>query len=110
MPSHQSRKEVVRVPVKEFVTVAFAEDMDLAKEYKRLLAKEDIPVPIKNPQDSQGYSGIAVMVPEDDLDRAHYLIVSHDQYDDFYDTVFNSGDIALNDENLEDDLFDDDQY
>jgi hypothetical protein len=110
MPSHQTRKQVVRVPVKEFVTVAFAEDMDLAKDYKRLLAKEDIPVSIKNPHDSSSSSGIAVMVPEDHLDRAHYLIVSHNQYDDFYDTVFNSGELGLDDENLEEDLFDDDQY
>jgi len=110
MPSHQTRKQVVRVPVKEFITVAFAEDMELAKEYKDLLAKEDIPVSIKNPPDASSYSGIAVMVPEDHLDRAHYLIVSHDQYDDFYDTVFNSGQIELDDESLEDDLFDDDQY
>ena len=43
MPSHQSRKQVVRVPVKEFITVAFAEDIELAKEYKKMLAKEDIP-------------------------------------------------------------------
>ena len=110
MPSHQSRKEIVRVPVKEFVTVAFAEDMDLAKEYKRLLAKEELPVSIKSQPDSSSYSGIAVMVPEDHLDRAHYLIVSHDQYDDFYDTVFNSGELELENDNLEEDLFDDDQY
>ncbi len=110
MPSHQSRKQVVRVPVKEFVTVAFAEDIELAREYKKLLGQEGIQVSIKNPPDASSYSGIAVMVPEDHLDRAHYLIVSHDQYDDFYDTVFNSGELELDDESLEDDLFDDDQF
>ena len=110
MPSYENRKQAVRVPVKEFVTVAFAEDMDLAKEYKKLLAKENIPVSIKTRPESSSYSGIAVMVPEDHLDRAHYLIVSQDQYDDFYDTVFDSGNLELGDDNLEEDLFDDDQF
>ena len=68
MPSHENRKQAVRIPVKEFVTVAFAEDMDLAKEYKELLAKENIPVSIKTQPESSSYSGIAVMVPEDHLD------------------------------------------
>ncbi len=91
--------------MKEFATVAFAEDMDLAKEYKQLLNEGDIPAVIKTQQDAgSGFPGIAVMVPEDHLDEAHVLIESQGTYNDFYDMVFNDGD----DEFGEDDGYDDD--
>ena len=81
--------------MKEFVTVAFAEDMDLAKQYKKLLTDDDIPVVIKSQSEStSGFPGIAVMVPEDHLDEAHVLIESQGTYTDFYEMAFQNQDEA----------------
>ena len=76
--------------VKEFVTVAFAEDMDLAKQYQELLRNNEISVQIKRqPEMAQsGFSDIAITVPEDSLDEAHALISEKSSYDDFFDMVF----------------------
>jgi len=80
--------------VKEFVTVAFAEDMELAKQYQELLRNNEISVRIKRqPEMAQsGFSDIAIMVPEDSLDEAHALISEKASYDDFFDMVFNDQD------------------
>ncbi len=77
--------------VKDLVTVAFAEDMDLAKQYKQMLADHDIPVAIKRqPEMAQnGFSDIAILVPESLLDEAHELISEQSVYDDFFAMAFN---------------------
>jgi len=68
------------------VVVAFAKDMEQAREYETLLRVNDIPVRIGEPQPNGiGEHEIAVMVPEDYLDEAHVIIESQDAYDDFYD-------------------------
>lgn len=93
-----------RTPLKEFVTVAFAEDMDLAKHYKKLLSENDIPAIIRTQSESSSsYPGIAVMVPEDHLDEAHVLIESQGTYNDFYEMAFQDEE----EEDVNDD-FDDD--
>ncbi len=76
--------------LKDYVTVAFAEDLDLARQYGRLLAEQDIPSVIKNLGKAQqdGQSGIAVMVPEEFLDEAYVLISEEASYDDFFDAAF----------------------
>ena len=111
MTIHRKKKQNVRIPLKEFVTVAFAEDMDLAKQYKKLLNDDDIPVAIKSQPDSSASSpGIAVMVPEDHLDEAHVLIESQGSYNDFYEMVFKEDgyDSDSDDDNLDDDVYDED--
>ena len=91
--------------MKEFVTVAFAEDMELAKDYKKLLNDDNIPVAIKDqPDSSSGYHGIAVLVPEEYLDEAHVLIESQGVYTDFYDMVFADNDSE--DWDIDEDIFD----
>jgi hypothetical protein len=105
MASSSNKKQSSRTPLKEFVTVAFAEDMDLAKEYKKLLSDENIPVAVKGQSDSAGLPGIAVMVPEEFLDEAHVLIESQGAYNDFYDMVF--GETDFDDEEFDDDTFED---
>lgn len=86
--SPRKKKNQGQTSLKEFVTVAFAEDMDLAKQYKKMLVDEDIPVAIKESHDTAThFSGVAVMVPEDYLDEAHVLIESHTSYD-FYESAF----------------------
>jgi len=104
MANRHNKKRSTRTPLKEFVTVAFAEDMDLAKQYKKLLIDDDIPTVIKTQSESpSGFPGIAVMVPEDHLDEAHVLIESQGAYTDFYEMAFQDQD----QENIPDD-FDDD--
>ncbi len=93
MTNRHKKKRVTRTPLKEFVTVAFAEDMDLAKQYKKLLTEDEIPVTIKSQSESpSSFPGIAVMVPEDYLDEAHVLIESQGAYSDFYEIAFGDQD------------------
>jgi len=76
--------------VKEYVTVAFAEDVDLARQYETLLQEHHIPAMVKKqPQPTEGeFSGIAVMVPEEFLDAAYDLISKEVSYDDFFEAAF----------------------
>jgi hypothetical protein len=94
--------------VKELVTVAFAEDLELAKEYKEMLAGHDIPAAIKRqPEMAQsGFSDIAILVPEDLLDEAHDLISQQAACDDFFDMAFGNSDYELDDQS-DDPLYDD---
>jgi hypothetical protein len=83
----------------ELVTVAFAEDMDLAKEYRDMLKENEIPCAIKaksNP--ASDFDGVAILVPEDFLDEAHELIESKSSVADFYDLAFGDDSIELDDE------------
>ena len=94
MPARQRKiQQHAQTSLKEFVTVAFAEDVDLAKQYKKLLNDNNIPSAIRTqPEDSGKFPGVAVMVPEDYLDEAHVLIESEGSYNDFYDMVFHDQD------------------
>ena len=69
-----------------YVVVAFAEDIEQAREYKTLLDANDITAVISE-HDEQAIDSteIAVMVPEEFLDEAHVVIESQQAYDDFYD-------------------------
>ena len=80
--------------VKDMVTVAFAEDMELAKQYQQLLQDNEIDAHIKRqPEMAQnGFSDIAIIVPEEALDEAHALISEKSNYDDFFDMVFSDQD------------------
>ena len=90
MPKRVKKEADNATAVKDFVTVAFAEDMDLAKQYKQMLAEHEIPVTIKRqPEMAQnGFSDIAILVPESLLDEAHSLISEKSSYDDFFDMMF----------------------
>lgn len=106
MTGRRKKKQSGQTSLKEFVTVAYAEDMELAKQYKKMLKADGIPVAIKSQNESSGYfPGIAVMVPEDYLDEAHVLIESHSAYDDFYDTAFHDDPYEALDEDIYDDEF-----
>ncbi len=89
MGSGKRKKNSAPTSLKELVTVAFAEDLDLAKQYKKLLNENDIPASIKSQaDDNPGFPGVAVMVPEDYLDEAHVLIESQGSFEDFFDMAF----------------------
>ncbi len=77
----------------DYVIVAIAEDIDLANEYRDTLAKNDIPaVTAAQKSYSSGAAGIAVMVPEDFLERAQEIIESYQEFDHFIDDAFNTPD------------------
>ena len=79
--------------LKGLVTVAFAEDVDLATHYKELLNDNDIPAAIKTrPNPELPFQGVAVMVPEDHLDEAHVIIANQSSMGDFYDLAFSEDD------------------
>ncbi|MBW8017177.1 MAG: DUF2007 domain-containing protein [Planctomycetes bacterium] len=79
--------------LKGFVTVAFAEDIDLANQYKELLNDSEIPAAVKTRPDAEvSFQGIAVMVPEDYLDEAHVIIANQSSMGDFYDLAFSDDD------------------
>ena len=88
-----------------YVVVAFADDLEQAREFKSLLEVNDVSAIISEQKESAlGSKEIAVMVPEDFLDEAHVIIESQQAYDDFYDFALeeeHSGD-------FDDDLFEDD--
>ena len=86
MNKHPKKGNKGNVKVKEYVVVAFVDDMEQAREYETLLRLNDIPAVIKEQLDG-GADGkaVAILVPEDFLDEAHVVIESQDAYDDLCD-------------------------
>jgi hypothetical protein len=80
------------VDIKNLVTVAYAEDLELAEYYKRLLLDNSIPVAINQiPKgEKTHFSDIAVQVPEEFIDQAYNFLARQAACDDFFDTVFGS--------------------
>jgi hypothetical protein len=77
----------------DYVTVAIAEDVDLADEYRDLLAKNNIPAATATQKSySSGVIGIAVMVPESCVEQAQEIIESCQDFDNFLDNAFNDPD------------------
>ena len=108
MAKQYKKSQKTEARLQEYVTAAFTEDMEQAKNYEVLLKSNDIPAIIKQQdKDSDESMGknIAVMVPEDFLDETHVIIESQDAYDDFYDFALESeGDGDFDDELLDDQL------
>lgn len=92
--------------LKDLVVVTLLSDADQAKEYQTLLRLNDIPAMIKEQVDPTGeHKGVAIMVPEDNLDEAHVVIESQDAYDDFYDYAMEDEDDMDFDADFLDDEF-----
>lgn len=92
-----------KLSVEELVTVAFAEDLELARQNKQLLEENGITAVIKESEESEN-NQIAVMVREEDLDQAHALIASHASFEEFFDVFFGDNGRLL------DDAFDEELY
>lgn len=89
MPNRKRKKQQSNSALKDLVTVAFAEDVDLAKQYKKLLNDNEIPAAVRSQSNQEmSYQGVAVLVPEDYLDEAHIIIESQASIGDFYDMAF----------------------
>ncbi|MHC4260193.1 MAG: hypothetical protein ACYSTF_07285 [Planctomycetota bacterium] len=105
MAKRPKKTQKTQARVQDLVVVAFAEDMEQAKDREALLRSNDIPAIVRQQEEeSTDAKGIAIMVPEEFLDEAHVVIESQDAYDDFYD-------LALDEEEESDfdsDLFEDD--
>jgi hypothetical protein len=77
----------------EYVTVAIAEDIDMADEYRDILAKNDIPAVTATQRSySSVILGVAVMVPESYLEQAQEIIESRQEFDHFLDDTFDDPD------------------
>jgi hypothetical protein len=86
MHKHPNRNSKGHGKVKEYVVVAFVDDLEQAREYETLLRLNDIPALIKEQLDPTAEGkAVAIMVPEDFLDEAHVVIESQDAYDDLCD-------------------------
>ena len=105
MAKRSKKAQKSQAKLEGFVVVAFAEDMEQAREFKTLLEANDIPTIISE-QDEQSIASkeIAVMVPEDFLDEAHVIIESQQAYDDFYDFALEEEDES----DFDSDFFEDD--
>ena len=92
----------------DYITVAVAEDIDLANEYRDILAKNDIPaVTATQKSYSSAAVGIAVMVPENYLEQAQEIIESRQEFDHFIDDAFNDPDQWQDEPDI--DYFDEDK-
>lgn len=92
-------KPIQKTSLGEFVTVAFAEDMDLARHYKKMLEDNGIPAVVRQPESEGSASpGIAVLVPEEVLDEAHSLIASQAPFEHFFDVFFHGSGCWLEDD------------
>lgn len=77
----------------DYVTAAIAEDVDMANEYRDILAKNNIPaVTAVQKNYSSAVIGVAVMVPESCLEEAQEIIESEQNFDSFLDDAFNDPD------------------
>jgi len=107
MNKHPKKGNKGSARVKEYVVVAFVDDMEQAREYETLLRLNDIPAVIREQLDG-GADGkaVAIMVPEDFLDEAHVVIESQDAYDDLCDYAMDEEDEL----DFDSDMMDDDDY
>lgn len=88
--------------LEDYVTVAIADDVDLANEYRDILARHSIPaVTATQKSYSSSILGTAVLVPESMLEEAQELIESQQDFDNYLDNAFNDPD-NWNDDQTED--------
>ena len=108
MDKHPRKGNKGNARVKEYVVVAFVDDMERAREYETLLRLNDIPAVIKEQLDpSAEGKAVAIMVPEDFLDEAHVVIESQDAYDDFCDFTMDEQEEDLD---FDGDLLNDEEF
>jgi len=113
MNINEHRNDDQRTALEDYVTVAIAEDVDLANEYRDILAGHNIPAMTATQKSySSAVIGTAVMVPENYLEQAQELIESQQSFDNFLDDAFNDHDSWNKEPDLDEfgdsDSFDDD--
>jgi hypothetical protein len=78
--------------LKDLVTVAYVEDMELAERYRFMLLENAIPAVIHKTESSGNtkFSDIALQVPEEFVDQAYNLLTQQAVCDDFFSMIFGS--------------------
>ncbi|MEN6384155.1 MAG: hypothetical protein ABFD79_03055 [Phycisphaerales bacterium] len=90
MISDEKNSDNQKSALEDYVTVAIAEDVDFANEYRDILIRHNIPaVTATQKSYSMAIIGTAVMVPESLLDDAQRIIESQQDFDCFLDDAFN---------------------
>jgi hypothetical protein len=108
MAKRSKKNQKSQANLQGFVVVAFAGDLEQAREYESMLKANDIPASIDQQyEQSTGVKEIAVMVPEEFIDEAHVVIESQDTYDDFCDLAVEGEEDEEEDVDFDSDLFDD---
>lgn len=98
MNDNENRIDNQKSALDDYVTVAIADDVDLANEYRDILAKNNIPaVTATQKSYSSSILGTAVMVPESLLEEAQEIIESQQDFDNYLDNAFNDPDNWNND-------------
>lgn len=93
MNDDEKNSDNQRAALEDYVTVAIAEDIDMANEYRDILAGHDIPAVTATQRSySSAVLGTAVMVPEYYLEQAQEIIESQQNFDHFLDDAFNDPD------------------
>ena len=101
MNTNDDRIDNRKSALEDYVTAAIAEDIDLANEYRDILARNNIPaITATQKSYSDAILGTAVMVPESLLEQAQEIIESQQDFDNYLDDAFNSPD--SNTENSDD--------
>jgi hypothetical protein len=113
MNINDNKNDGNRTSLEDYVTIAIAEDVDLANEYRDILARHEIPAVTTTQRSySSDILGTAVMVPEQYLEQAQEIIESQQDFDTFLDDAFNDHDNWSDEPNLDDleenDSFNDD--
>jgi hypothetical protein len=99
MNSNDKSNDNNKAALEEYITVAIAEDIDLANEYRDILAGHEIPAVTATQRSySSAVLGTAVMVPEQYLEQAQEIIESQQNFDVFLDDAFNDPDQWNDDE------------
>lgn len=86
--------------LKNLVTVAYVEDMELAERYRFMLLESSIPAIIARSESKTGtaFSDIALQVPEEFIDQAYQLLTQEAVCDDFFSMVFGAEEDKISDQ------------
>jgi hypothetical protein len=93
MISDENNRDDQKSALEDYVTVAIAEDVDFANEYRDILIRHNIPaITATQKSYSMAIIGTAVMVPVSLLDQAQKIIESQQDFDSFLNDAFNDPD------------------
>jgi hypothetical protein len=79
-----------KTSAKNFVTVALAEDVELARDYVQMLRDNEIPARFHVNEDLLQGSRVAILVPDEMIEQAQIFIQARCSGPDFYDYAFDN--------------------
>jgi hypothetical protein len=90
VPEQIMTKHKDKILPANFIAVAVAEDIELARDYVEILRNNEIPSRFLNNGELVEGGGITIVVQEDHVEDARRLIRMHNTADDFYDPAFDA--------------------